>query len=94
MNLKPQFQQSQPQPHQQQHHQPSQQSPQQQSPQSNNRNLPIDTAKLIDSTLQNINSSHLRNNFNEKRLLVKLLKATNLSSNFIFKPKIYVNSLY
>jgi hypothetical protein len=73
---KPQFQSTQPQPP----HQPSQQSPQQQSPQSNNRNLPIDTAKLIDSTLQNMNSSHLRNNFNEKRLLVKLLKATNLSS--------------
>ena len=52
------------------------------SPQSN-RNMSLDPAKLIDSTLQTMNNaSNLRNNLTEKRLLVKLLKATNLASLF------------
>jgi len=37
---------------------------------------------IIDNSLLNINSSQMRSNLNEKRLLVKLIKATNLASKF------------
>jgi hypothetical protein len=37
---------------------------------------------IIDNSLLNINSSQMRGNMNEKRLLVKLIKATNLASKF------------